>query len=125
MNSLIKGIAELPRRYAKVLFAKLGALLILFALLILMTMFMAFVMVNQWHFSEWLTASLCFAPWVVALVVFIGLASINTARFEREKQDLYDLGRQQLMIQGAALLLNFFKKRKSKAEHAADEAESS
>lgn len=117
MKSLIQGIAELPHRYLKVLLAKLSALLVLFALLILMTMFMAFVMVTQWHFSESLTASLCLAPWVLALIVFIGLASINSARFEREKQDLYDLGRQQLMIQGATLLLNFLKKRKSKEKH--------
>lgn len=116
MAGLIKGIAALPKRYAQVLMAKISALIILFAILILLTILLAYLMLVEWHCSQLTTLLVCFGPWLVLLLVAVILALVNTAKLEQEKQDLYELGRQQILIQGLTLLTTWLKRRKKKTE---------
>jgi ABC-type transport system involved in multi-copper enzyme maturation permease subunit len=114
MKSLFQGIADLPKRYMEVLLAKVGALIVIFAVLILLTVLAAFLLLTKGHFSEIATISICFAPWLIALVVFVGIAIMEKMRLEQEKQDLYELGKQQILVQGLALLMGFLKRNKNK-----------
>lgn len=114
MGSLIKGIAELPKRYAQVLMAKVSALIVLFAILILLTIMLAYVMLNTWHYSGLATFLVCFGPWIVLFFVCIIIAVVKNARLEQDKQDLYELGRQQIIVQGLTLIISWLKRKKTK-----------
>jgi Ca2+/Na+ antiporter len=114
MNSLFKSITDLPKRYLKIILAKISALIVLFALLILLTIFAAFVMITRWHWSEGLSLSVCFAPWLIAFLTLIIYAQINSVKFEQEKQQVYAEGKKQFFIQIVGIILALLRGRKNK-----------
>lgn len=123
MKSLFDGITALPKRYLEVYMARIGALIVSFAVLILLTVLFAYLMLVNWHSSELLTFSLCAAPWLIALIGLIAFAVIQHMRLERDKQELYELGRQQILVQGVTMLMAFLQRRRNKKRKKTEELE--
>ena len=85
---MLTKLLNIPRRYAQ-----LAALRLMLALLVLMTLgiltlFMAVMMVCQWHWQLDCTCLLCLLPWCIGSIILWVVLAVSARRLKREKDAL-------------------------------------
>lgn len=124
MKSLLKSIADLPRHYIELIIARVGALLMLFAILIILTLFGAFVMLTRWQWTPEHTFLVCFLPWILIFVVLIIISMVSSHKLKEDKQRIYEAGRQHLAMQVLGMVFaTIFKRSKDKKSKKAHHTE--
>lgn len=111
---MFKNLMALPKSFLHFILMRALFILSVFSGLVLLTIFIATLMLLNWHWVWWLIFVVCLSPWLVMILVFgiLTLRSVHDLRYKKQNWiSLRDIDSAGLLFQIISLV-GLFKRRK-------------
>lgn len=108
---MFKNLLTVPKTFLDLLLIRALFMFALFTGLLLLTLFMAYIIMLDWHCSAAFAALVCLAPWVAGILILGTIFWAYRRRLQKQRRALLSFP-DRLLLQLVSLVVSYFSSKK-------------